>query len=151
MKFTIPLALVAMLSTIGTAQICVSVQSVKGTNRDITILDSLYTPATDLFSPDTVVKAWYEDFWKGLTEHLTKSEVDLEQLKKIWIAIYCSPSGTIEHFLYSLPEGRNSEFEKKFCHSVNEFLRRTKFGLKTTVPYTQCGTFIFNNKSTKHK
>jgi hypothetical protein len=109
-------------------------------------LDSIYTPLADLVPWDSVSVVWERDFWRSLHQEFVDKGIDLKMIKKLWIAVYCSPTGEIKRLFYSSPELRNGSFERKLQQAINAFAVSYCFPIRAKKQFTQCGTFVLSGE-----
>ena len=108
--------------------------------------DSLYMPAGEFMSADTIPIAWYEGFRPAFEKHIASVNIPWNTTTNVWIDLCCAPSGRIERVLYASKGLADPMLEKQFCEAVEAFAKDYVFPLSADKRFSQCGTLRFGQK-----
>ncbi len=108
--------------------------------------DSLYTNSANLAARDSIGSAFVSNFCPALRDRLQAAAFSWRDTTYIWINLFCSPTGKVEHAVYlskQLPyDGQGAVFQKV----IDDFLRDYTLGVAAERGYSQCGTLRFPHR-----
>lgn len=87
----------------------------------------------------------YTDFLQQIGAFISEKKFSWDTKIRGWNRIYMKADGTVEYFIYRLPEDLPVEKKLQFENLLRQFLANHKFPIESPVPFSQCSTVVWSN------